>query len=257
MSRRLCILAAVFAVAMCFAWVIDVPVAAYFRPKPHSDSLHKLVSFAEVFAHGLGVAWILLTVFVLDVHQRCRLPRIVTAIVAAGMSANLIKLIVGRIRPRELAVDQVWDSFIGWFPRFHAELRHGLHPGDCESMPSGHAAVATALAIGLSLLYPRGRWLFACFAFLASLQRVESCAHYVSDALGGAALGCLIWAAFFDRRGLGRLFDWWESTRPFGRRAEATQDDATENDATVVVSPAARYDTETGGGERNERESGR
>jgi membrane-associated phospholipid phosphatase len=198
---------------MAVAWTIDIPVAAYFRLDIHPEFFHELVSFAEVFGHGLGVAWILLTVYVLDVHQRHRLPRIVAAIIAAGMSTNLAKLAVGRIRPRELAVDRVWDSFAGWFPGFHSEIPLGLTSGDCQSMPSGHAAVATALAIGLSILYPRGRWLFACFAVLASMQRIETCAHYLSDTLAGAALACLIWAAFLDRRGLGRGFERWEANR--------------------------------------------
>jgi len=217
---------------MALAWTVDIRLAEHFRRESHPDFLHKTVSFAEVFAHGLGVAWLLLTVYVLDVHQRWRLPRVVAAVISAGMSANLVKLIVGRIRPRELAVGQVWDSFVGWFPRFHAEIRHGLGANDCESMPSGHAAVATALAIGLSLLYPRGCWLFACFAVLAAAQRVESCAHYASDTLAGAALACLVWAAFFDRRGLGRWFDGWEAKAAAGSQAQASHTEAGQTEPT-------------------------
>jgi membrane-associated phospholipid phosphatase len=240
LSRRLCYLAAMFATAMAVAWTVDVPVASYFRLERQPEFFHELVSFAEVFGHGVGVAYILLAAYVLDVHQRRRLPRIVAAIVGAGLSADLVKLAVGRIRPRAMALDQVWDSFVGWFPKFHPEIRLGLSVNDCQSIPSGHAAVATALAIGLSLLYPRGRWLFACFAVLAWLQRIETCAHYVSDTLAGAALACLVWAAFFDRRGLGRWFDRWEA-----KQAEAN----------VAVSSLGRYDTETGVEERIDRGS--
>ena len=132
LSRRLFCLATLFATAMAVAWTIDIPVASYFRLDTHPELFHKLVSFAEVFGHGLGVTWILLTVYVLDVHRRCRLPRIVAAIVGAGLSANLVKLTVGRIRPRELAVDQVWDSFVGWFPKFRPEIRLGL---SCQRLP--------------------------------------------------------------------------------------------------------------------------
>jgi membrane-associated phospholipid phosphatase len=244
-SRRLCYFATLFVTAMAVAWTIDLPVAAHFRRDIAPEFFHELVSFAEVFGHGLGAACILLTVYVLDVHQRHRLPRIVAAVIAAGMSANLIKLAVGRIRPRELAVDQIWDSFVGWFPGFHSEIPLDLTSGDCQSIPSGHAAVATALAIGLSLLHPRGRWLFACFAVLASLQRIETCAHYVSDTLAGAALACLVWAAFLDRRGLGRGFEWWEAKGAVTTRGVTT----------VVISERARYDTDTGVEERIERET--
>lgn len=245
MSRRLCYLAALFATAMMIAWTIDVPVASHFRLDGHSDSLHDLVTLAEVFAHGLGVACILLTAYVLDVQQRRRLPRIVTAVVAAGLLADLIKLCVGRMRPRALAVNQVWDSFAGWFPMFQPESRFGMNSSDCQSVPSGHAAVATALAIGLSVLYPRGRWLFACFAVLASLQRIEASAHYVSDTMAGATVACLVCAAVFDRRALGRWFDRWEANRA----------EINGTEATVVISALGRYDTDTGVEERIERES--
>ncbi len=198
---------------MAVAWTIDIPVASYVRLHKPPDFFHNMVSFAEVFGHGLGVGYILLTAYALDVHQRHHLPRIIAAIVGAGLLADLVKLAVGRMRPRALAVDQVWDSFAGWFPRFHPEIRLGLSVNDCQSMPSGHAAVATALAIGLSILYPRGRWLFACFAVLAVFQRIETSAHYVSDTLAGVALACLVCAVCFDRRGPGRWFDRWEAKR--------------------------------------------
>ena len=85
MSRRLYYFAALFAIAMAVAWTIDIPVASYFRLDDTPEIFHKLVSLAEVFGHGLGVAWILLTAYVLDVNQRRRLPRIVAAIVGSGL----------------------------------------------------------------------------------------------------------------------------------------------------------------------------
>ena len=211
MVRQLIYLAALFAAAAVLALTVDVPVAAYFRQHNTWKEFHKLLSLAEVFAHGLGVACILLTVYVLDVRQRCRLPRIITGVVGAGLSADLIKLIVGRMRPRALAVEQVWDSFTGWFPMTRPEIRHGMSSSACQSFPSGHAAVAAALAIVLAVLYPRGRWLFAGFAVLAALQRVEAASHYVSDTLASASIACLFCAACLGRRGIGRWFDRWDA----------------------------------------------
>jgi membrane-associated phospholipid phosphatase len=204
--------AALFAIAMAIALPIDNRVASYFRLRDPSGTFHTLVSLAEVFAHGLGVAGILLTAYMLDVNRRRCLPRIVVTIVGSGLVADVVKLAVGRIRPRALAVDRIWDSFVGWFPRFHPEIRQGLSPNDCQSLPSGHAAAATALAIGLSVLYPRGRWLFASFAILASLQRIEISAHYVSDTMAGAAIASLFCAVCFDRRVFGRWFCRWETS---------------------------------------------
>ena len=211
LSRRLYYFAALFAIAMAMALTIDTRVASYFRLRAPAGTFHQLVSLAEVFAHGLGVACILLAAYVLDVsHRRC-IPRVVVAIVGSGLLSDLVKLVVGRMRPRVLAVDRVWDSFVGWLPKFNPHIPHGLSSSDCQSFPSGHAAAATALAIGLSMFYPRGRWLFAGFAVLASLQRIETSAHYVSDTMAGAAIACLACAMCFDRRLSCRWLNRWES----------------------------------------------
>lgn len=198
-----------FLVAMAATLAVDVPVARICARGDLPFEARALLSLAEVFGHGMGAAGILVTVFVLDVARRRRLPRVVFCVVASGLLADLVKLVFGRTRPRAVIVDHVWSSFIGWFPQFcHSgtpDLVHGH--GNLQSFPSGHAAVATALAIGLSALYPRGRWLFASFATLAVLQRVEALAHYLSDTMAGAALACLVCGICFDPRLLGGRFD--------------------------------------------------
>ena len=50
------------------------------------------------------------------------------------------------------------------------------------------------------MLYPRGRWMFALFAALAMLQRVDAQAHYCSDVLAGAAIGLALAAAVQNSR---------------------------------------------------------
>lgn len=199
-----------FLVVAAAALAVDVPITKFCRQERVPGLVRELLSFAEVFGHGLGAACILLTAFVLDVGQRRRLIRIAVSVVGAGLVANLVKLAVGRMRPRASTVDRIWDSFTGWFPRFLSDAPQGVSSSDFGSFPSGHTIVATALAIGLSALYPRGRWLFACFAVLAALQRVETLAHYASDTLAGAAIACLFCGLCFDPRLLGRWFDRWE-----------------------------------------------
>jgi membrane-associated phospholipid phosphatase len=61
-----------------------------------------------------------------------------------------------------------------------------------QSFPSAHSATAVGLAIGLSWLYPRGRWLFAAFAGLAILQRLDADAHYCSDVLAGGGVAFVV-----------------------------------------------------------------
>ena len=73
------------------------------------------------------------------------------------------------------------------FPRFP---EYGGH----DSFPSGHATTICSLALALSLLYPRLRWIWIVIALLVSMSRVVIGAHYVSDVIMGAYVG--IFTAF-------------------------------------------------------------
>ena len=140
-------------------------------------------------------------------HRR-QVLRVAACAAGSGLAAQLMKLTVLRQRPRSVADLQVsvWSTFQGWFP-FTSGGR------DLHSFPSGHTATAVGLAVGLSFLLPRGRWLFAIFAALAAMQRIESQAHFLSDTLAGGALACLIAGLCTDRRALGKWFDRWEAKR--------------------------------------------
>ncbi len=210
MHRKLYLMAAIFALLAMLALAIDVPVASMREQRWLPGDLRRLVSLAEVFAHGMGVACILLTVLVLDRDHRRNVLRIGTCAFGAGLSVHLGKLSVIRWRPHQLSVDSVWDSFCGWFPAWNGIPAGVGDASDIQSFPSGHTATAVGLAVGLAYYYPQGRWLFALFAVLAATQRIESGAHYPSDTLAGAALACLVSALCFDPRVLGKWFDRYE-----------------------------------------------
>jgi membrane-associated phospholipid phosphatase len=59
------------------------------------------------------------------------------------------------------------------------------------SFPSGHACLAFATAAALAMLWPRSRWQFVWYgvATLVAIERVAENAHWLSDAVFGAALG--------------------------------------------------------------------
>jgi membrane-associated phospholipid phosphatase len=59
----------------------------------------------------------------------------------------------------------------------------------------------------LAAFYPRGRWLFPACAALAGLQRILSEAHFASDVLWGATLGCIFAPLCVYGSGLSRMFD--------------------------------------------------
>ncbi len=67
-----------------------------------------------------------------------------------------------------------------------------------RSFPSGHAATAWGLAMGLSLAFPRASWIFGMLAISASVQRLTSGAHFPSDVLAGAVLAFLCCAALLS-----------------------------------------------------------
>ncbi|MDR3423774.1 MAG: phosphatase PAP2 family protein [Alphaproteobacteria bacterium] len=114
-------------------------------------------------------------------------------IALSGIVCDILKPIMGRARP-------------------HLWLQNGIYGFDpfnrlgflWNSMPSGHTTTACALAFSLSLLYPRGRFLWFAFALALAASRVMVDAHYLSDVCAGGLLGWLTVRLFF-KHGMVRL----------------------------------------------------
>lgn len=179
------IVPAVLVLASLAALSIDIAVAQACRdgrcPKFVSDVLDKV----EPFGHGIGVAFVIATVAILDVERRAWAPALCAAgALSGGLTANIIKLLIGRTRPRNysFASTDVRQTFESWFP-------FGTGGSASQSFPSAHTATAFGFAVALSAIYPRGRWWFFALATLVGLHRIQSTAHYPSDVLAGAAVG--------------------------------------------------------------------
>jgi len=191
----------------CGAIAVDLPIARWIETKPFRGDIKRLLTWSELFAHGLGVAVVGLTVFVLDVPRRWQIPRLLASAFVPGLLASLAKLTVGRIRPGHFDLERgVFATFIGGFPTILGIPPQFDYGAGLQSLPSGHTATAVGLAVGLGHVYPRGRWLFAGFAVLAASQRIAGGAHYLSDTLVGAAIGFLGAAWVASPRLLGRPF---------------------------------------------------
>ena len=99
---------------------------------------------------------------------------------ASGVWTNMLKPLVGRLRP-------MW---------LHREGRFGFEPLTLDPMkmsfPSGHAAVAVAVALGTSFFFPRLRIPLCLLALLVCASRVLSGAHYPGDIVLGAWFGFFI-----------------------------------------------------------------
>jgi len=188
-----------FALAAALALPIDRTVALWFQEHRLPGEFARLVELAEVFGWGGGAALIILTATQLDPRRwRVALPLAIHSL-GAGLAADTIKLFIARTRP--LATHHaasVADTFIAALPLVNTRALENGYGHHVQSFPSAHAATAVGLAIGLSRFYPRGRWLFAIFAALAMLQRLEADAHYLSDVFAGAALAFFL-AAIYGR----------------------------------------------------------
>jgi len=100
--------------------------------------------------------------------------------VSAWLSAKLVKPLLGRGRPAVLLADVI--------------VRHS--PASGLGFPSGHAAVATALATTAAPWLPRPyRCLSWAEAGLVATARVYEGAHLPLDVLGGAVLGSVLASA--------------------------------------------------------------
>jgi membrane-associated phospholipid phosphatase len=167
-----------------------IPIDGWLATWPVHDcvpaAFRKLCLLSEPFGHGIGVLVIGLLVFQLDVGRRWCTPRLLLISLGSGVLADIVKLFIARVRPRHIdALAAHASGFSGFMPF----LGNGHVT---QSFPSGHAAVAVGLAIGLTWLYPRGRWTFAVLAALASLQRLGEGAHYMSDLLFAAGIAYLV-----------------------------------------------------------------
>lgn len=183
------------------ALAIDLPVARFLRVHPPRGDLRRFLMLGETFGFGLSVGLIIVTAGVLDARRWRVVPRLALLSFGAGVSANIVKLLIARSRP--LTIDlrgDVWTTFLGLLPVSKIQDQWGYA---AQSFPSAHTATAAGLAIGLATLYPQGRWLFAGFAVLAGLQRIVGGAHFLSDTLVGAALAFFI-AAVVQRFALSR-----------------------------------------------------
>ena len=185
------------------ALAADMPLARALAAANIPYDLRHLVRLGEVFGWGGAVGLIIVTTAVLDDRGWRVIPRLVVSAYGSGLFADGIKLLVGRQRPVITDLDiPVAQTFLGWRP----VLANLANDEGVQSFPSGHAATATGLAVALAILYPRGRWLFAALAVLAAFQRLEVEAHYLSDVLAGASVGCLVGALCQLDVGLGRWF---------------------------------------------------
>jgi membrane-associated phospholipid phosphatase len=189
LRQRLFFLAAMGVLLAPCAVIVDSGMTSFCRAGKVPGDLRKVVTLAEVFGHGAGVALILLATAALDPLGLKRLPYLAACAYGSGLVADVGKLLVVRTRPGiSDLTHSAQATFLGWRPLIELPLAPGQSKSLYQSFPSGHTATAVGLAIGLSYVYPRGRWFFAAMACLAAAQRICDGHHFLSDTLVGASV---------------------------------------------------------------------
>lgn len=191
----------VLAIAAAGVSSLDLGARQWIQSLGLRGDLERVIKLMEIFAHGTGLLVTLALIWTLAPDYRLRLPRLLAAYGLAGLTVNLIKVLVPRLRPSagpEASLPAGWGNW---------EYLS-------QSFPSGHSAAAVALALSLALLFPRGRVVFLILATLACLQRIIFDAHWPSDVLAGAAIGVWAVAVVYRTAWADQLFRHIEKSSP-------------------------------------------
>ncbi|MCX5760048.1 MAG: phosphatase PAP2 family protein [Gemmatimonadetes bacterium] len=169
-------------------WVFD---HAHYKNVYDQDwaRLLRVMGFAPTWGIGALAMWL---------HERpadaaraaSRAWYLVTAPIAGGLLAEILKLLLRRQRP------EVNDGFYGFRPwSDHPFSTGGL------AWPSSHTMVAFAAATAMARLFPRARWVWYALAAGCGVTRILAHAHFLSDVTLGALFGwCVGWGVWFVMR---------------------------------------------------------
>lgn len=130
-------------------------------------------------SEGLGAAYpIVLCVIIPTLYKRYKLAwRFLVTVGIAGVVMEIGKMIAKEPRPVVL---------------LHGDLHERAIETGLTSFPSGHAAVATALAMTLWLILPRRwRWVSIVWIGLVLISRLYLGVHAPVDVIGGFAIGLM------------------------------------------------------------------
>ena len=118
-----------------------------------------------------------------EIRRKHLVASIVGGVVAAGVARYLVVALPFRARP-------ILE------PTLHSLFPTGVNPesfGGFSSFPSDHAALFSAIAVGLFFVSRKAGILGSCWVLLViCLSRVYTGLHYATDILAGAAIGCAI-----------------------------------------------------------------
>lgn len=226
------------------ATLVDVPIARWFNKDPLPGFFIDALDLSLFYAHGTGIALILIGVLMLAPTCRWHVPRLATLALGGSAVSTLTKMFVLRPRPNSLNLEAARNDY-AWIWQFDWTLTYVADfDASSRAFPSAYLATATALTVGLWVVLPRGRWLFTALCAGTLIQRLQCGAHFLSDLFGSAAIG--LWWSFvcYHPSLMGSVFDKLEPERHPRRRRwieqELAEVERTERHENVKLVPDSR-----------------
>jgi membrane-associated phospholipid phosphatase len=118
---------------------------------------------------------------------------VLLAPIAGGAAAEVLKMLVRRLRPDDMTFGYAWRPYDD-----HLFSSRGL------GMPSSHTMVAFAGAAALARVFPKAWWIWYLLAAGCAATRVMSLGHFLSDTVVAAFAGYLVGVLLSRTGGFGR-----------------------------------------------------
>lgn len=180
-TRRTALLAGVAVVSLAAAHVLDFRAAPALAYPPANDRdwgrMLRIVGFAPTWLVIAAALW-------LEDRRGRTAIAILAAVAAAGIGAEIIKLIVRRERPDPATLTYVFR-------------RLADHPFSSRDFgfPSSHVMVASGGAAALANRFRRAAPVFIGIAAGCGLTRLFAGAHFLSDVVAGMIGGLVVGSA--------------------------------------------------------------
>ena len=160
---------------------IDHPLMIYIHQVMYS-AYHGAAGWISYLGKYYIVTAITVCLYILIYYRNskkliCSLKCVVATFLCASIVYTALKLLLGRARPMLYFTQHITG--------FHGPSLQDMY----HAFPSGHTTMSAAMAIVLSLEFPRFRWLCYAFIILIACARLVALRHHLSDVLIGALIG--------------------------------------------------------------------